>query len=130
MHCLPSIEGWRSLPNADASAFKTSKVLSLAAAPNRSTSGPLLSKDQTLTRLLVDLWVADCTRHKPTLKGGTAVDGGAGEEDPEGDGLSDRVVPIPMLYDCEIAVRPKKEVAAASIGSSDSGTQESERSIT
>jgi hypothetical protein len=67
--------------------------------------------------LLVTLWDADWTRHKPTFRGGEKATGA--EDDPLGPGVEERLPPgppgLPMLYDCEIAVRAKNEVAAASI---------------
>lgn len=79
----PNIEGCRSLPRAEAckpnfrctwpmgmiqqptSAFMISTDLSFPCELNRSTSGPLLSKVHTETRLLVTLCDPDCTFHSP-----------------------------------------------------------------
>lgn len=48
------------------SDLKASTIASLAAGFTLSASGPLLSYDQTETRLLVTLCVAAWTRHGPT----------------------------------------------------------------
>jgi hypothetical protein len=76
-------------------------------------SGPLLSKVQTETRLFVTLWYAGWTFHKPTSRDGTNEAAGAGEPGLPGDvGL----LPfVPTLYDRDMVVAAKKEVAAASI---------------
>jgi hypothetical protein len=91
-------------------------VRSFAAGRNRSISELLLSKAQTLTRLLVTLWNADWTRHNPTFRGGENEVGAEG--DPPGPGVDERLpgpAGLAILYDWEIAVRAKNEVAAASI---------------
>ena len=81
-------------------------------------SGLLLSALHTDTRLPVTLWVADWTRHGPTLKGGgRAAGGSAAFGVPAGAGV-DVLLPeeeAPMLYDCEMFVRAKKEEAAANM---------------
>ena len=102
------------------SAFRTSIVLSLDAGPIRSISWLRLSALHTETRFPVVLCVADCTFHGPTLNGSACAvaAGNVDVEGPEGPGVDDRL-PVsegpPMLYDCEMFVRAKKEVAAASI---------------
>ncbi len=58
-----------------ASAFKTSKTLSLATTPNLSISGPRLSKLHTDTLLLVTLWYALSTFHRPTGNEGVTAAG-------------------------------------------------------
>ena len=52
------------------SAFMISTDLSFPCELNRSTSGPLLSKVHTETRLLVTLCDPDCTFHSPMQKTG------------------------------------------------------------
>lgn len=84
------MDGWRSLPSADASPFSTSNVLSLPNGLSRSISGPLLSKLQTETRLFVTLCEADWTLHSPTFKVG--VKGfGAFDGVPASPGVEDRL---------------------------------------
>ena len=64
--------------------------------------------------------VADCTFHGPTLNAGAwAVAAGKVDvEAPEGPGVDDRL-PFSegpsILYDCDMFVRAKNDVAAASI---------------
>lgn len=79
-----------------------------------------MSALQTLTRLPVTLCVADCTRQGPTLKGGEWAAAGSDAPDDDGVGVDVRLrmEPEPILYDCEMLVRPKNEEAAASMLSS------------
>ena len=64
------------------------------------------------------MWVADWTRHGPTLNGGEWAAAGSADA-PEDDGVGVavrlRMDPEPIVYDCEIFVRPKKDDAAASM---------------
>lgn len=54
-------------------------------------------------------------RHCPTLKGGASAAGTCVEE-PEGVGVPALLVTVaPILYDCEMAVVEKKDLAAANI---------------
>lgn len=80
-------------------------------------SGPLLSKLQTDTRLFVTLCEAECTRQSPTVNETFDTGLGAFCDAFPGPGVDD-LLPVdafPMLYDCEMAVRAKNEVAAASM---------------
>lgn len=64
------------------------------------------------------MWVADWTRHGPTLNGGACAAGGsAADDDDAGVGVDVRLIndPVPILYACEMFVRPKNDEAAASM---------------
>jgi hypothetical protein len=66
---------------------------------------------------LVVLWNPDWTFHSPILTEGVNAGGGTEDAVLPSVGVDVRlpVEEVPILYDCDILVRPKKELAAASI---------------